>query len=131
MKRHLVLLATLLGLVCAVFAGGEYRSVKNHFSIDFGPDWKTAASSDSTIEVALVPNSDVCSLTAFLSVCASYNAELRNNSIEDFLKITSGEVIARHVKSAPFVSDFKLLQEGKAKLGKVQAYEVLMRYTTP
>ena len=49
----------------------------------------------------------------------------------EFLKIVNGQTLTRDMKSQPIVANFKLLREGKAKLGDADAYEVLMSYTTP
>lgn len=124
-------LVMLLGAVYAVANGSEYRSDKNQFTISYDSDWKTSASPDLTIEIALVPNSAACSSTAFLSIGALYDQRLSRMTTDDFLKIATGEAITGQVKKMPVVTNFKLLREGKVKLGEVNAYEVLMSYTTP
>ncbi len=128
MTQH-AFLAVLLGVACAVASAGEYRSDKNHFSIKYDSDWKTTTSPDVTIELALVPNSDVCSSTAFLGVGAFHDQQLSGITTDDFLKAATGEAITRGVRNTAWGSNFKLLHEGKAKLGDVNAYEVLMSYS--
>lgn len=130
MKRHAFLTVFIIAL-CAVASAGEYQSAKNRFTIKFDSDWKTTASPDLTIEIALVPNSDACSSRAFLSVGAFYDQTLSGMTVDDFLKIATGEVITRQVKNMPSVTNLKVIREGKTKLGDVNAYEVLMSYTSP
>ncbi len=130
MSQH-VLLTVLLAVVCAAASAGEYQSGTNRFTIKYDSDWKTTASPDLTIELALIPNSGACSSIAFLSVGAFYDQKLSGITTDDFLKVATGDAITRHIKNTPLVSNFKLLREGKAKLGDVNAYEVLMSYTTP
>jgi len=130
MKRH-TWLTVFIGLLCAVANAGDYKSDHNRFTIKYDSDWKTTRSPDLTIEIALVPNSDASSPTAFLSVGATYDQTLVAVTTEDFLKVASSAAITRHIKSMPIVTNFKVLREGKAKLGDVNAYEVLMSYTTP
>ncbi len=130
MKRHAFLTVFIVAL-CAVASAGEYQSAKNRFTIKFDSGWKTTASPDSTIEIALVPNSDSISSTAFLSVGAFYDQKLSGMTTDDFLKAATGEVITRQIKKMPSVTNFKVVREGKVKLGDVNAYEVLMSYTTP
>ena len=130
MKQH-AFLAVVLGVVCAVANASEHQSDKNWFTIKYDSDWKSKTSPDLTIELALVPNSDACSAVGFLSIGAIYDQKFSGVTTDDFLKVATGEAITRQVKSFPGVSDFKLLREGKAKLGDVNAYEVLISYTTP
>lgn len=130
MKQR-VLSALFFTLLCATVSGGDYQSSKNRFAIKYDSEWKTTTSPDTTIEIALVPNTSAISSTAFLSVGAIYDQSLSGITTEEFVKAATGEIITRQIKKMPIVSDFKVIREGKAKLGDVSAYEVLMSYTTP
>ena len=129
--RQRAFVTVLLAVLCALAGAGEYQSNKNRFSLKYDTDWKATTSPDVTVEIALVPNSDACSSTAFLSAGALYDQQLSGLTTDDVVSHTTGEAVTRQVKNMGFVSEFKLLHEGQSKLGDVNAYEVLMRYTTP
>jgi hypothetical protein len=107
----------------------DYHSGKNHFSVKFDSDWKKTESPETTIELALVPNSATCSTVAFISFGAYYDSRMKDVSTDVFMKVANGKAITGQIKATPFIRDFSLIREGRTKLGDSDAYEVLMKYT--
>ena len=131
MKRYLILLSVLMGLIQVSTEASEYQSDKSHFSVKFDSNWKTSMTFEPNVELILVPNSNACSSTASITFGAMYDPKTRGLSAEILLKAVNGDIITRDIKNMPFIKDFMILNEGKTKLGQANAYKVLMSYTTP
>ncbi len=120
-KRLFITFALLIILYIPTANAETYVSQKNHFSITFNGNWSRSYSPYyGKVELMLKCTSGVCSKDATVTVSAFYEEQLHDAGFEQFL---------RFARSMLGVTNFKILKENRTRLGAIDVYEVIMKYS--
>jgi hypothetical protein len=123
------LLSSLCILFCVTCRADPYTSPSNRFSVAFNAPWARTSLPDPSAELFVLCEASACGPTVLLSFGAFFDPNLKGGKLADFLRHAKGEVITQEVRQSPMVSKVAILREGRTRLGKAEAYEVLAELT--
>ena len=124
-----LIFAAVLALASLQAAAQAYSSPKNRFALSYSTPWATTAMVDQEVEIFLLCEKSVCGPTVLLSAGAFFDPNLRTGALSDFLKHATGEIVTQRLRTTPMIQKVTILKEGRTKLGRVDAYEVVAEVT--
>ena len=127
-KRAVIILFFLSGIFIppSYLFAEKYNSEKLKFSIEYDENWKYVSTPEKIVDYTLFCISENCSKDTNIAFGGFYNPKLKNLKVDKFLMAASARAITTNIR--PYVKKLKVIREGRVRLGRTKAYEVLMNY---
>lgn len=119
------LLLGIVGSVPALGADQTHENTNPPYVIRYDKSWELVPGAEPGVDV-FACGPPHCKSRSTITIGAVYMSQLRDADPKLSMQLASSKLITAQLKAIPMVDSFRVLREGKTRLGQSDAYEVVL-----